>query len=344
MVSIAESLIDTSLDVGRHDRSNATPLLRGAIDIFQKCLSLQRERLQEVNDTSMIPEGSTSNSTPPSDLVAESETEQRWAMAVETVTSTTLLDTCLARAHAWTILIPLLDPHVNTYQDIVSNSMGAQILAEECISTEEERMTCQQTIFNFEAVLADYAYKSQIFGSNYYVKILSERWLASEGIHAFGPALCDYADALVIFSTSVASEETPNIANVRWQALSTALKSLAQANTNPGPADRIAINARRGDVELLRTRLGEPPVSLEQAKTNRAVMIKNAETYYLGARKLALAENDALTAHKMLVKSVIATAQLEGNMKDISAGNSAVAQKIFQVVIGEMAEEGLIRS
>lgn len=344
MVSIAESLIDNSADVGVHNRSDAVPLLREAINLFKKCLTLQRGQLLEVDDTSITSGRSTADFTPQSHLSTQAETEQRWATVVETITSTTLFDTYLAEAHAWTTLVPLLDPNFPSYQDTESNSMAVLNQAATTISLEEERITYQQATFNLKSILADYAYRSGIIPSIEYIKVVSDLWLSSDQILSFGPGLCDYADALIIMNTSLAFDHTPGIATFRWQALAEALKSLAQANTNSGSADRIAINTRRADVELLRTRLGDPPIFLEQATKNRAVLIKNAETYYLGARRLAQAENDDSTANTMLSKSIIAKALLEENMNQLLAGLSVVDTERLQVVIGEMIEEGLISS
>lgn len=73
----------------------------------------------------------------------------------------------------------------------------------------------------------------------------------------------------------------------RWQALTTALNALTTASKIPSADNLPKIHLARGDVELLRFQLGQPPNNFDSAAKNAGVLVKNAEKFYRGAKALA---------------------------------------------------------
>ena len=348
MVSISETLADTSIPVGTHDREHTVPLLQESINLFQNCFNLQNRQYAEVEAAieAQVSLSSRNTSTPPSQALPESlpepETEESWASVKESVTSSTLLDTLLAEIHAWTLLLPLLSWNLSLLQEIAPKAQDVLDRASPMVREAAEQQSYEQGYSNLKAALADAAYKSGGMTAADYATTLDNIWTSCATLTSFGPALCDHADALVTLNTSLSSNMSPDSASIRWKGLSLALRLLATADKNPGPAERSIINARRGDVELLRTRLGDPPIIYDQAAKSRTLLIKNAETYYEGARKLVAIGDDIVLADNITAKCVITKALREGNMDAVLTNLSTSDQSKIQSFIADMVEEGLL--
>ena len=345
MVSISETLADTSISVGIHDREHAVPLIQEAINLFQTCFNIQNRQHAEV-EAAIEAQTNRNTSAPPPQALPEPlpETEESWASVKESITSSTLLDTLLAETHAWTLLLPLLSWNLSGFEEIAPKAQNVLDRASLMVRGIAEQQSYEQAYFNLKATLADAAYKSGAVTAADYAITLDNTWTSCATLTSFGPALCDHADALVTLNTSLFSDVSPDSANIRWKTLSLALRFLATADKNPGPAERSIINARRGDVELLRTRLGDPPVIYDQAAKSRNLLIKNAETYYEGARKLVSLGDDIGLADTITAKLVVTKALREGNMDVVLADLSTSDQSKIQSVIAEMVEEGLLPS
>ena len=158
-------------------------------------------------------------------------------------------------------------------------------------------------------------------------------------------------------------------ANLRWDFLTRALTALSTANTEAlrtqkvssaavvassadasnqewddvgGPAPtRGAINERRGDCELLRAALREPPCRHEPAVRQAARLASNAATYYGGARNLALqVPGETVEAADLRVKAAAAHA-LAGDVRPVEEAAGDDPERVKEV-LAEMVDEGLL--
>ena len=109
---------------------------------------------------------------------------------------------------------------------------------------------------------------------------------------------------------------------------------------SPAPS-RGAINALRGDLELLRAALREPPRPHELAVQNVATLLRNAATYYAGAKKLALqVQDEEVEAEDMAVREGAARA-LAGEMGLLQKAASEDQEQVKEVLT-EMVDEGML--
>lgn len=136
-------------------------------------------------------------------------------------------------------------------------------------------------------------------------------------------ALCDKANAEISFALSIQSK-LPNLLaagshcsfellnNLRWTHLTTALEAATEASKQdkhePGILPRIHL--LRGDCEVLRYRLREPPYNYVLAVRSREKLLKNADKYYRGAAAFAQNENAAEEHNEAVVKSAVVWALL----------------------------------
>ena len=319
------------------------------MDIFEKCLSIQQSQLQEAqsvsHDAAADTQGRSAPSTP---SPTTAEEQEQWASILAPITSETLLETCLAEAHALSTLLPLLPAdqaasetlttHSNTLLENAHNLFSAQTNSTSLDASDGIRLA--QTRLKLLASLADHMYRSQRIDAATYLSTLTETYASSQpSLASHGSAQAEYADVLTTFNASVASSSTPGLlaatASLRWTALTTALSTLATANASPGPeASRSAINGQRGDIELLRSRLGEPEMGYEAAVKNREQLLRNAETYYKGAARIADAEGDEEGSKGWWGNVMVVMALLSGEAME-GAG--------VEEVLAEMRDDGLVR-
>ena len=116
LTSLAQALEDT-----KDNTIDILPLLEEALELFQRCLTLQEYHFTEnqaqeeamrdapVSEPSTIPE-SDDDGAPISSPSSESQEEERWATIVEPVTNDTLLDTLLAQLETLTFLAAQIPP------------------------------------------------------------------------------------------------------------------------------------------------------------------------------------------------------------------------------------------
>ncbi|KAI4140300.1 MAG: hypothetical protein LQ340_007893 [Diploschistes diacapsis] len=211
-----------------------------------------------------------------------------------------------------------------------------------------------QSRLNLVSSLSSLAYHSGIIDPATYLSNITTTFSsATPSLETYGSGLADYADALITFNSALSptsplpppsvssslsnSSPSTELLALRWTALSNALAALSSANTNPGPASRTAINGRRGDVELLRARLAES--GYEPAAKNRARLLRNGETYYEGARKLAGAGGDVEGEQGWRGRVSVVRRLREGQGLGATGG---MLEEEEQLLVGEMREEGLL--
>lgn len=119
------------------------------------------------------------------------------------------------------------------------------------------------------------------------------------------------AEAFIAYDSSLRlypypEESTKEVLQSRWQALTTALNALTAASKIPSADNLPKIHLARGDTELLRFQLGQPPANFDAAAKNGGVLVKNAEKFYRGAKALAGSQGTAKEGEEASVKEALA--------------------------------------
>lgn len=166
-------------------------------------------------------------------------------------------------------------------------------------------------------------------------------------------ALCDKANAEISFALSIQSQITVLLApgslwsldllnDLRWTHLTTALEAATEASKQEKHEPRILprIHLLRGDCEVLRYRLREPPCNYVLAVKSREKLLKNADKYYRGAAAFAQNENVVEEHNEATVKAAVVLALL-GNGERLGklAANNL---DMLRAEVEEMGDEELL--
>jgi hypothetical protein len=300
-----------ALDSARPSTSSETepidplPLLEEALNIFQRCLTLQEyqhtESLAQAEAVSAEPTTSsadldpdteeggvplTSQPTESGGNAPEPPQEDRWATILEPVTNTTLLDTLLAQLSTLTTLsslVPASNTNLLSWIEEYSTSLLSQKLPTYLSGTDREQ-EAGLTRANFLSSLADAKFRSQRMDLITYAQVLEDAFAELES-SSNAKGLCDRAEALIAFNSAVRLMGESEASEMRWKALTSALGNLTAATKLPDAENVGKMHLLRGDVELLRFQLGDEGYGI--AAKNAATLLKNAEKFYRGAKVLA---------------------------------------------------------
>ncbi|KAF7937241.1 uncharacterized protein EAE98_001555 [Botrytis deweyae] len=314
LTSIAEVTSETR-NVGNDDN---LALLEEAIELFQRCLALQEyqytesqtqaESVPTSDDDPDMEEGgvplSDSNSQPPQD--------DRWASIVEPVTLETLLDTVVAQLQTLAILCGLVNVDAGrglAWIEEYSMTLIGQKLQTYLEGTVDRQQEAGLAKSNFIAALADANFRFQRIDIGTYERTLNDAY-ASLSLDDHPEGLCDKAEAFISYNSSLRlnhkAVQSPEASASRWKVLTAALDNLTKASKLPSAENLPKIHILRGDVDLLRFQLGQPPSNYEISFKNGAVLTKNAEKFYRGAGNFAKVEGLRKELEEAEVKEALA--------------------------------------
>ncbi|KAL9122544.1 MAG: hypothetical protein Q9187_000901 [Circinaria calcarea] len=277
--------------------------------------------------------------------------QEQWASIVEPITKSNLLDTVIAQIHTLTDMCGLMANENNNgglpwieerSRDILQNKLAEYATASG--RTTEASMARA----NFICAYVDASFRVGGIDLSTYEQEVDNAFSMSDLVNS-ARGLCDRADALLALCSSVRAtvayaelqEVDANRLNIiQWKALSRALSDLKAASTLPDAQNLSLIHMRRGDCELLRYRLGEVPISYEPARSNAAMLLRNAEVYYRGAAGAALADRSQSAEFEARLKGS-AVSMLGANSEELSAMVNNDNEEAL-LVMEEMRDEGLI--
>ena len=331
---------------------------REALELFQRCLDVQEYQWDEAQTVM-----STLRTTSPQgqhegggsgihEEQSRTPQEEQWVSVMEPITADTLLDTIIAQIETMTVmcgLMALQDPNGLPWMEEYSHS-----LFEKMSNLNKGSDRQQETLFsraNFLCAYADASFRVANSDLPTYQRELSNAFNNEQDLSNFAQGLCDRADAFMTFvlstysvltSASLSDHDVAELNDLHWRYLTKALTDLTTATKLPEVVNLPKIHIRRGDCELMRYRLGEVPSSYPQAAQNAALLLKNAETYYRGAAKLAQVEKSHQEESEAMVKEAVANC--------LNAGGTKISELLrrdkarVQAVIDEMIDEGLLDS
>ncbi|KAL1962931.1 hypothetical protein VTN77DRAFT_9027 [Rasamsonia byssochlamydoides] len=363
LTSLAEALTEAKRPT-EEQIQEALRYLREALELFQRCLALQELRYTESQEQIRMMEAgefdaagdedagvAVSQEPPEPSEPAESREEEQWAAVVEPVTKNTLVDTALAQLETLATLCSLLtfDPGsglawVEEYSyDLLRTKIAAYV------EGTDRHHEVARARAQFMAALTEILYRSGRIDVETYQRELSGAFPPDLDLSKDPGGLCSKADALTSFNSAIAdnpralsAEESSRSLVLRWQALTSALDAFTAASKLATAENVPKIHLARGDVEMLRWRLGRPPWNYAMSQQNASTLLKNAQTYYRGAAALARRDGAVEEERDGSCKEALAAA-LAGDKTKLEPLRSA-ASKDLLTVAEDMVEDGLVMS
>lgn len=337
-------------------QSQVVHLLQEALELFQRCLSLQEFQLTplgEQNDNSATYQDSTSDGTLPKETFAESSPveDEEWAFVDEPVTKDALVDTILAQLETLTTICSLGNfkggDNLGWIEEYYGNMLKDKI---ELLTTDSDRAQEADLIeAKFVAAFADLSFHHGQLDVLEYERELAAAFSPALDLSKSARGLCDRADAEIIFQASIGAPEATaqvlatdmaRLNAIRWKHLTKALEDLTAASKLPDAENLPRIHLRRGDCELLRYRLGNGPNPYEPAIKSSRTLMMNAEVYYRGASGLARNTGAEAEMREASTKEAI-VASLSGNKEKFQLLSKTQHQAVLEVV-EDMKEETLL--
>ncbi|RVX69942.1 hypothetical protein B0A52_05777 [Exophiala mesophila] len=289
---------------------DAIKFLEDALELQSRCLAVQELKLEESmrqqKEYDAQPQPTINSDADESQAAATGTTgqldpaEEQWFSIVEPITPDTLVDTVLAQLGTLTTLCSILSSatiHASSnglawIEEFSSKLIGTK-LAHLLKEADSERLQ--------EAALARANLMSHLLAAGYRLGSLDSSTYKRERDEAFQApelkmdqsyaSLTANAQSLILFNSALMETQRPDSvpqSSQRWNALSTAVNLLAAAakKSDPVPDEIADTHLNRGNVSLLLYQLGQAPVFYQQAISNAAQILKNAEVFYRNASKL----------------------------------------------------------
>jgi len=322
-------------------------LLHEALELFQRCLSLQEYQLTRSEEDHVSPtEGSCEND----DIENDTTSEEAWATVLEPMTHGSLVDTMVAQLDTLTTLCSLVIPQGS--DDLEWIEEYYRMLKEKLTRLRDTGRAQEVGLANakFMAAFADASFQHGQLDILEYERELAAAFDASLHLTNHPQGLCDQADAEITFSTSIrfsaqsitqlSKTDSTRLKEIRWGHITKALDDLTAASRLPDVKNLPRIHLRRGDCELLRYRLGQGIHPHGIAANSAPTLLQNAEVYYRGAAGFARHAGVDEEEREALVKEAVA-ARLSGNSVKLQRLSKTMEKAVLETVT-EMQEENLL--
>lgn len=301
------------------DAGSLVPLLEEAVELFQRCLTLQEFRFSESEalrdsmnaDTPGSPIDSDGGATltPAAQAASPQPIEEQWASIVEATTPDTLLDTILALLETLTVLATKLDPRgLAALEEYISTLLVK--LPTYLHPSPTRAPEVGLTRANVLSALAEAGFRAGTIDAATYERAITDAFRDLD-LAADPKGLTDKADAMLAFAAALRTQPVEDGQQQqqivgRWGALTQAGSSLGAAAKVPGAMNLARIHLARGDAEMLRFRVkdgtGYP------GNVDAGVLVKNAGVFYRGAARQALVDGEDGVGREGRFKGALAAA------------------------------------
>lgn len=312
LTEIAEKIAEDD----QHADSDALPLLEEAIRLLQRCLELQQSHfMQFKNDVDIAMNEKTDkplqNNTDLQPEGSDAVVEEQWVSVIEPVTEDVLVDTILAQIGTFTTFCNILlngdtfDQEALQWVEKSSAELMNKLQTYRRGANPEE---ISLKITQFKSAFLETSFRGGFIDAETYQ---SELTIAFKSVELSSyTLLMDHADCLMSLASALYDRTYQYISipsGTIWEALSTAIASLAKASQTPSltQSDLAATHFKRGDISLMQFRLGKPRISFTSAVRNAEMLLKNASTYYRNASNLASGEEKVRGTGKHFVTAVL---------------------------------------
>ncbi|KAI9055264.1 hypothetical protein LZ554_000228 [Drepanopeziza brunnea f. sp. 'monogermtubi'] len=351
LVSLTEKLAESP--------SGPAPLhlIEEALRLFQKCLEVQEKQAkdaaaqsqeaQSMFDTEYNP-GDVSDTEEGGVAIAQDTSmdidggepaqDERWASIIEPVTNSVLLDTILAQLETLTTMCGLIvgvdERAIGSIEQYAKDLIEVKLPA----YTPGTNRGLEAAIYRatFTSAHSCLKFQASLLDGKSYLSSIKTAYAFPLDTSAEG--LCRFAEALVTFNTTVRlSLHDAKALQLRWAALSEALKYFTAASQIYGADNIVKIHIARGDCEVGRFQLGES--GFKAAFDNREVLLRNAGKFYAGAKALAPTHAHENEEFEAMLKGYLTQALLG----DPKAFQNALEEFCnTQPLLAEMLDEGLV--
>ena len=355
LTSFVEALTENR-DLPDWDSKLATPYLQEALELFQRCLSLQEFKYTQAleNPSQNIGSPVPSSEAPTAESIDSStdpDEEEIWASIEEPVTKQTLVDTVIAQLETLTLLSSLGSSNSHDglawMEEYHRNTLQSKARA--YIESPTQQREVALATAKFVCSLSDAAFRSDHIDLPTYERELNAAFAMEKLPLSNDPqGLCDKADAELAFVTSVclsapqtSEVDLAHMGSICWKHTTRALGSLTDAAQVPGALNEARVHIRRGDCEMLRLRLGDQPLNYELAIKSGSTLLKNAEIHYRHAKSLPEKDGEIEKARAEAEAKEAIALFLAG---DINKLRTLLKTKLalVQSTQREMVEEGLL--
>lgn len=340
-------------------RNDALKMLQEALELFQRCLTVQeiqftesQERMEMADEKPQTAESDESDESEGFHNSSQATEDEQWASVIEPVTKDTLVDTAVAQLETLTTACSLLIFDAGSglaWAEEYSNNLLLDKIATYVEGTDRHHEV-DLARANFMCALADTNYRTERIDLTTYLKEIGSGFGTNFDLSQDPQGLCDRADASTAFISATFESISPLpeqnqhevalLNSILWKQLTIASTSLTSASKLPTAQNLAKINIARGDVELLRFRLGEAPFYYVVATKHAATLLKNAETYFRGAAGLAKNEGSVDEEREATIKSAIASTMAGDESKLL--GLMGREKKDILGVVEDMVEDGIV--
>ncbi|TVY67512.1 UPF0656 protein [Lachnellula suecica] len=357
---VLTSIVDVIAEQGAaaHDPDQPSLLLQEALGIFTRCLqhqeasyaAFQKQLHADENEPAV---GNWENTTPPDNNSTSDDTKskdgeqvrEQWATVMTPVTKSSVVDTIIAQLETITSLYSLL-PNDKLIRSIIEYTQS--LVAEKLpfyLAETGQGLEAAIAFAGCASAEADAKFRLMGLDMGSYCAAVQQAWkevqLTSNASHVEG--LCDRAESYINCSNTLRLSDNGNstdCSKLRWGLLTAANQDLTIASTFKDDENIVKIHLKKGDVELWRFQLGQPPRRLDAAVKNQAILLKNAEKHYRGAVTLTTVagayDNEGAQAK---VKEAL-TKTLGGDSKALVEVQTQY--KEAGEILEEAVEEGLV--
>ncbi|KAJ5833182.1 hypothetical protein N7474_001493 [Penicillium riverlandense] len=357
LTSLAETMSDAK-HPGDDALAQAGTLLQEAVELFQRCLTLQEMKYSEMEEQVQAMEsmGNQPEEPMPSAEPAEAaeagstdESQEQWAAIVEPVTKNTLVDTAVAQLDTLTALCNLLtfNPGEGGIGWVEEYSSGlVQTRLPMYVDGSDRQYEAALARTKLICAMNEVLYRGGHSNVDTYQQEVGKAFGPDLDLSADPGGLCAKADALISFNSALSDvppsdPESFNTAlSARWQSLSVALDTLTAASKIPDADNLPKIHLARGDVEMHRWQLGMSPWNYEMAQQNGATLLRNAQTYYRGAAALARRDGAGEEERDGSCKEAIAAA-VAGETAKLDQLKATILNEVVAVA-QDMVEDGMV--
>ncbi|KAK8070468.1 hypothetical protein PG997_010671 [Apiospora hydei] len=337
LTSIAEEIANDD-DVSDEEAFKA---LQEAMDLQQKCLSIQEVKLQEtLAQQTLAAEQPASQETEMAgtSASAEASTEQEASgeeyqdvTVIEPVTHEIVIDTLLVQLRTLTTFCNVRSASPETLNPAWlqgAEERSKEILSKLQILSKDQTQKLPEIALTkavFSSALLEVGYRSGNLDAATYKAERDMAFTIPElGLENSHEALVANARSLIALSSALSEiqfTDAQSLATLRWNALTESIKTLKTASEVQGiDIDEKSISHMlRGDCSLQLHNLRYVPWSHQSAATNAAQNLKNATVFYRNAKALSSdVEQKSVAGLRSVVAEYLSTLQ-EGQLADIGA-------------------------
>ena len=353
---VLTSLVEASVELKTSSdyKVHGLRLLQEALELFQRCLTLQEYLFTQSEERNAMPDPDTKQDDV--ETITRDNGEKgsiddvAWAYVEQPVTRDSLIDTIIVQMEALTTICNLMNLEgsdnlgwIEEYYRTLKSRFATLLLRSERV--QEVSLASAKLM----AAFADTSFHHGQLDILDYEREIGAAFGMGFDLSGNPRGLCDRADAGINFSASIKTAQSnvdlsepdqARLNEMRWIHITKALDDLTAASKIPNAENLPRIHLRRGDCELMRYCLGQGPHPYNIAEQSASTLVENAAVYYRGAAALARNADDEEEELEALVKGAI-VASLSGDGERLQELSKTSKRAVVEIM-EEMWEENLL--